>query len=106
MCGIKNAIETARKLNPGKMVEVEVESIDELKQALDAKSDIIMLDNFSMDMIKEAVALTNKQAKLEISGNVNLNTIGEYAKAGVDFVSVGALTKNVNALDLSMRFTK
>ena len=104
--GIKNAIETARKLNPGKMVEVEVESIDELKQALDAKSDIIMLDNFSMDMIKEAVALTNKQAKLEISGNVNLNTIGEYAKAGVDFVSVGALTKNVNALDLSMRFTK
>lgn len=104
--GIKNAIETAKKLNPGKMVEVEVESIDELKQALDAKSDIIMLDNFSMDMIKEAVALTNKQAKLEISGNVNLNTIGEYAKAGVDFVSVGALTKNVNALDLSMRFTK
>jgi nicotinate-nucleotide pyrophosphorylase (carboxylating) len=104
--GIKQAIETARKLNPGKMVEVEVENLDELQQALDAKSDIIMLDNFDIPAMKEAVKITNHQAKLEISGNVNLSTIARYAKIGVDFISVGALTKNVKAMDLSMRFKK
>lgn len=104
--GIKQAIETARKLNPGKMVEVEVESLEELQQALDANSDIIMLDNFDLAMMEKAVEITNHKAKLEISGNVNLSTIGRYAKTGVDFISVGALTKNVKAMDLSMRFEK
>ncbi|MDY5779705.1 MAG: carboxylating nicotinate-nucleotide diphosphorylase [Succinivibrionaceae bacterium] len=104
--GIKEAIETARKLNPGKKVEVEVETLEELQEALDAKSDIIMLDNFDMPNIEEAVKITNHQAKLEISGNVNLSTIGRYAKTGVDFISVGALTKNIRAMDLSMRFEK
>ena len=104
--GIKQAIETARKLNPGKMVEVEVENLDELQQALDAKSDIIMLDNFDIPAMEEAVKITNHQAKLEISGNVNLSTIARYAKIGVDFISVGALTKNVKAMDRSMRFKK
>src|SRR5574344_2028313 len=104
--GIKQAIETARKLNPGKMVEVEVENIEELKLALEASSDIIMLDNFDLPMMEEAVKITNHKAKLEISGNVNLSTIGKYAKTGVDFISVGALTKNVKAMDLSMRFEK
>ena len=103
--GIKEAIETARKLNPGKKVEVEVETLEELQEALDAKSDI-MLDNFDMPNIEEAVKITNHQAKLEISGNVNLSTIGRYAKTGVDFISVGALTKNIRAMDLSMRFEK
>lgn len=102
--GIKQAVETARKLNPGKMVEVEVENLDELHQALDAGSDIIMLDNFDIPTMEEAVKINNHQAKLEISGNVNLTTIGRYAKIGVDFISVGALTKNVKAMDLSMRF--
>ncbi len=102
--GIKEAIETARKLNPGKKVEVEVENLDELAQALEAKSDIIMLDNFDLPTIEQAVAITNHRAKLEISGNVNLNTIARYAKTGVDYVSVGDLTKNIRAMDLSMRF--
>ena len=102
--GIKQAVETAKKLNPGKMVEVEVENLDELHQALDAGSDIIMLDNFDIPTMEEAVKINNHQAKLEISGNVNLTTIGRYAKIGVDFISVGALTKNVKAMDLSMRF--
>lgn len=102
--GIRQAIETARKLNPGKMVEVEVENLDELQQALDAKSDIIMLDNFDIPAMEEAVKITNHKAKLEISGNVSLSTIARYAKIGVDFISVGALTKNVRAMDLSMRF--
>ncbi len=104
--GIKQAIETARKLNPGKKVEVEVENLDELQEALDAKSDIIMLDNFDLPTIEKAVAITAGQAKLEISGNVNLSTIGRYAQTGVDYISVGALTKNVRAMDLSMRFEK
>ena len=99
-------MERARKLRPDLKVEVEVENLDELHQALDAKADIIMLDNFEYNMMIEAVKITNKQAKLEISGNVNIDTIGKFAATGVDFISVGALTKNVRALDLSMRIVK
>lgn len=102
--GISEAIKTARTLNPGKKVEVEVETLEELQEALDSNSDIIMLDNFDIPMMEQAVKITNHKAKLEISGNVNLTTIGRYAKIGVDFISVGALTKNVRAMDLSMRF--
>ena len=65
-----------------------------------------MLDNFEYDMMIQAVAITDHKAQLEISGNVNINTIGKFAATGVDFISVGALTKNVTALDLSMRFVK
>lgn len=104
--GIANAVARARKLRPDLKVEVEVENLDELHQALDAKADIIMLDNFEYNMMIEAVKITNKQAKLEISGNVNIDTIGKFAATGVDFISVGALTKNVRALDLSMRIVK
>ncbi|WP_406039319.1 carboxylating nicotinate-nucleotide diphosphorylase [Succinimonas sp.] len=101
--GIMAAVETARKLSPNKMVEVEVENLDELREALEAKSDIIMLDNFDLPMMEEAVKITDHKAKLEISGNVSLATIRRYAETGVDFISVGALTKNVQAMDLSMR---
>lgn len=104
--GITKAIERARELQPQIKVEVEVETLEELREALAAKADIIMLDNFKFEDMIEAVKITNKQAKLEISGNVNLETIGKYASTGVDFISVGALTKNVQALDLSMRFVK
>lgn len=104
--GIDKAIAQAHKLNPGHKVEVEVESLDELRQALEAKADIIMLDNFDFEMMKEAVTITNKKAQLEISGNVTLDTIARFAETGVDFISVGALTKHVRALDLSMRFVK
>ncbi|MFQ1713425.1 carboxylating nicotinate-nucleotide diphosphorylase [Aeromonas veronii] len=102
--GIAEAINEARHLNPGKPVEVEVESLAELEQALAAKADIVMLDNFDVAMMREAVAINQGRAKLEVSGNVTLDTLAEFAATGVDFISVGALTKHVRALDLSMRF--
>ncbi|WP_429049416.1 carboxylating nicotinate-nucleotide diphosphorylase [Aeromonas veronii] len=102
--GIAEAINEARHLNPGKPVEVEVESLAELEQALVAKADIVMLDNFDVAMMREAVAINQGRAKLEVSGNVTLDTLAEFAATGVDFISVGALTKHVRALDLSMRF--
>ncbi|HHW4401675.1 carboxylating nicotinate-nucleotide diphosphorylase [Aeromonas hydrophila] len=102
--GISEAINEARRLNPGKPVEVEVESLVELEQALAADADIVMLDNFDIPMMREAVALNQGRAKLEVSGNVTLDTLADYAATGVDFISVGALTKHVRALDLSMRF--
>ncbi len=106
-CGsITAAVTKARELTKGIKVEVEVESLEELREALAAKAEVIMLDNFKFEDMIEAVKITNGQAKLEISGNVNLQTIGKFASTGVDFISVGALTKNVRALDLSMRFVK
>ena len=106
--GIEKAINTARISHSDKTVEVEVENIDELTQALNAGSDIIMLDNFTTEMIERAVKLTAEitkgKTKLEVSGNMTLSTLKDYAKSGVDFISVGALTKHVNAVDLSMRF--
>ncbi|MGS3141250.1 carboxylating nicotinate-nucleotide diphosphorylase [Aeromonas sanarellii] len=102
--GIAPAIAQARHLNPGKPVEVEVESLAELEQALAARADIVMLDNFDIPMMKKAVHLNQGRAKLEVSGNVTLDTLASYAATGVDFISVGALTKHVRALDLSMRF--
>ena len=102
--GIAEAISEARRLNPGKPVEVEVESLVELEQALAADADIVMLDNFDIPMMREAVTLNQGRAKLEVSGNVTLDTLADYAATGVDFISVGALTKHVRALDLSMRF--
>ncbi|MEZ6968075.1 carboxylating nicotinate-nucleotide diphosphorylase [Aeromonas sp. S11(2024)] len=102
--GIAEAINEARHLNPGKPVEVEVESLAELEQALAANADIVMLDNFDVAMMREAVVINQGRAKLEVSGNVTLDTLAEFAATGVDFISVGALTKHVRALDLSMRF--
>lgn len=101
--GIDKAVAEARRLQPEKSVEVEVESLAELQQALNAGADIIMLDNFSTDDMRTAVALTQGVAKLEVSGNVTLETISDFAATGVDFISVGALTKHVQALDLSLR---
>ncbi|ABE56663.1 nicotinate-nucleotide pyrophosphorylase (carboxylating) [Shewanella denitrificans OS217] len=107
--GIAEAIQAARALHNDKPVEVEVESLDELKAALDGGCDIIMLDNFDITMMLEAVAINNaykeggRGAKLEVSGNVTLDTLADFAKTGVDYISVGALTKHVRALDLSLR---
>lgn len=101
--GIANAVSKARELHPGKPVEVEVENFEELKQALGAQADIIMLDNFSIDDAKEAVRLVNHKAKIEISGNVSAETIETLIGVKPDFISSGALTKHVRALDLSMR---
>ena len=102
--GIAPAIAQARHLNPGKPVEVEVESLAELEQALAARADIVMLDNFDIPMMKEAVHLNQGRAKLEVSGTVTPDTLASNAATGVDFISVGALTKHVRALDLSMRY--
>lgn len=102
---IKQAVEKALQLRSDVPVEVEVETLDELQHALDAGADIIMLDNFTLAAIREAVTLTNGRALLEVSGNVTLQTLADYAATGVDYISVGALTKHVRALDLSMRFS-
>ena len=104
-CGsIKAAVERALWIHADVPVEVEVESLDELQQALDAGADIIMLDNFTVPMMREGVALTAGRALLEVSGNVTEKTLREFAETGVDYISVGALTKHVRAMDLSMRF--
>ncbi|HIF18119.1 MAG TPA: carboxylating nicotinate-nucleotide diphosphorylase [Cycloclasticus sp.] len=100
---IANAVASARVASKGVAVEVEVESIDEVKQALAANADILLLDNFTLEQLEQAVELNKGVAKLEASGNVSLSTIRDIAKTGVDFISVGALTKNVQAVDLSMR---
>ena len=105
--GIAESIAVANKQHPERWVEVEVETIDELKQALDAGAQRIMLDNFTIPMMLEAVSINNSnpiQADLEVSGNVDSNTILSYAETGVDYISVGAITKHVQAVDLSMRF--
>ena len=103
-CGsIAAAIERAVELNPDKLVEIEVENLAEFNEALAAKADIIMLDNFDLDVMQQAVVLCAGRAKLEASGNVSLENIADIAATGVDYISVGALTKNINAIDLSMR---
>ncbi len=104
--GIANAIAAAHKIAPGKPVEVEVESFAELDQALTAKADIIMLDNFSIEDMKKAVAINAGRAKLEASGNINEQTLIPTAETGVDFISIGGLTKHCRAVDLSMRIQK
>jgi nicotinate-nucleotide pyrophosphorylase (carboxylating) len=109
-CGsIRQAVQTARASAPDLPVEVEVESMDECRDALEAGADILMLDNFSLPDMREAVALNrrrgDKAALLEASGNVELERLSEIADTGVDFISVGAITKHVRAIDLSMRFS-
>ena len=102
--GIANAVAAAREKTPGLPVEVEVETLEELRIALDAGADRIMLDNFAVDALREAVAMAAGTAELEASGNVSEQTIRSIAETGVDFISIGALTKCVTPLDLSMRF--
>lgn len=101
--GISPAVVAARHIAPDKPVEVEVENADELNQALDAGADRIMLDNFSVEGLRAAAVHTRGRAQLEASGNVTDETLVSIAETGVDFISIGALTKHVTALDLSMR---
>ncbi len=105
-CGsIQQAVATAHNIAPGKKVEVEVENTSELKQALSAGADIIMLDNFDNSSLIEAVKLSAGKAKLEASGGINNQTLIPIAETGVDYISIGALTKDCKAIDLSMRFS-
>ena len=104
-CGsIVQAVTAARALAPGKPVEVEVESLNELDQALAAAADIIMLDNFSLEDMRSAVARAAGKAKLEASGGIDDRTLRPIAETGVDYISIGAVTKHCRAIDLSMRF--
>lgn len=101
---ITAAIERARICSPGLPLEVEVEHLGELQQALAAGADILLLDNFELPNLHEAARLTRQGAKLEASGNITLENIRSIAETGVDYISVGALTKDVHAIDLSIRF--
>ena len=100
---IPAALAAARALNAGVAIEIEVESLAELALALDSRAQLILLDNFSLAQLREAVALTAGRAQLEASGNMNLTTIRAVAETGVDRISVGGLKKDVTAVDLSLR---
>ncbi len=101
--GIEKVIQQAKEIAPGKPVEVEVESFGELEQALNAGADIIMLDNFSIEETVKAVLYVSGKAKLEASGGITDETLVSISETGVDYISIGVLTKNVKAVDLSMR---
>ena len=102
--GIAQAIAKAHQIAPNKPVEVEVETWDELNQAIEAHADIVMLDNFSQQQMIDAVKHVAGRCKLEASGNITLDNLCEVASTGVDYISMGVLTKDVQAIDLSMRF--
>ena len=101
---IRNAVATAKTNHPGLPVEVEVERLEQMHEAIAAQADIIMLDNFSLEQTRQAVIENAGRAKLEASGNVDESTITDIARTGVDYISSGNLTKRVVPLDLSMRF--
>ncbi len=101
---ITNAVKEAKTRYPEIPVEVEVENMDQLNEAIEAGSDIIMLDNFTNEQMKEAVKITNGRSRLEASGGYDKESLRAAAETGVDYISVGALTKHVMAVDLSMRF--
>ncbi|TBU88637.1 carboxylating nicotinate-nucleotide diphosphorylase [Phytopseudomonas dryadis] len=103
--GIAAAVTAARRIAPGKPVEVEVESLEELEQALAAGADIVMLDELSLEDMRRAVAITAGKAKLEASGGIDESTLRSIAETGVDYISIGTLTKDVKAVDLSMRLS-
>lgn len=107
-CGsIQNAIEKARQLNPNLLLEIEVENLSEFEEAMAFEPDRIMLDNFNLVDIEKAVSLrSNKKIEIEVSGGVDLNSLASFAKTGVDFVSVGAITKSIQAIDLSLLILK
>lgn len=102
--GITHAIEYARTLHPDRKVEVEVETLDQLKEALTAKADIVLLDNFTLDMLRDAVMINDGQAKLEASGGYDIKSAVVVAETGVDYISVGSLTKHIQATDFTMLF--
>ncbi len=102
--GIKKAVEAIRKQIPKSIkIEVETATLEQVKEALEAQVDIIMLDNMSSAMMREAVAIINKRAKIEASGNMTIKRIRKVAATGVDYISIGALTHSVKALDISQR---
>ena len=104
-CGsISNAVSKAKSMHPELSIEVEVETLDQLREAIDCQATIALLDNFSFEQVASAIALANGKIKLEVSGGVTLDNINDYAVLGIDYISVGALTKHIHAIDFSMLF--
>lgn len=103
--GIANAVNKAKQMSPDKEIEVEVESLDELKQAVSAGADRVMLDNFTREKIMQIKAIDLGNTKIEVSGNVTEHSLSQYLDTPIDFISSGSLTKNIQAIDLSMRLS-
>lgn len=102
--GIKNAVNITRLSAPFvRKIEVEVETLEQVVEALDSKADIIMLDNMDIPLMESAIKIINGKAKIEVSGNVTLETIDDILKINVDYISTGALTHSFKVLDLSMK---
>ena len=101
--GVKRAILRAREVSPGKLIEIEVEDLSELDAALNAKANVVMLDNFNDEMIKQAIIMNTGETKLEVSGNIDKANISKNIVPGIDYLSSGSLTKNCQAIDFSMR---
>ena len=101
---IRQAVEQARAMKTDLLIEVEVENLEEMREALDAGVKRLLLDNFSVDLLRDAVELNQGRAELEASGGIDLDNLRDVAATGVDYISIGALTKDVRAVDLSMRF--
>jgi nicotinate-nucleotide pyrophosphorylase (carboxylating) len=101
---VSQAVSQAKQQYPTIKLEIEVENEEQLKEALNTQTDVILLDNFSLSGLEAAVTLTDGKKKLEASGNMTLENIREVAKTGVDYISIGAITKHVQAVDFSMRF--
>jgi nicotinate-nucleotide pyrophosphorylase (carboxylating) len=102
--GIAPAAARARELHPDRLLEIEVETLEQLQQAIDAGVDRALLDNFPLAQLREAVMLNARRIELEASGNINVDNLREIAETGVDYVSIGALTKHVQAIDFSLRY--
>ena len=102
--GIAAAAVRARQMHADRLLEIEVENLEQLRQAIDAQVDRVLLDNFSLEGLREAVALNGRRVELEASGNIDLDNLREVAESGVDFVSIGALTKHIRAIDFSLRY--
>jgi nicotinate-nucleotide pyrophosphorylase (carboxylating) len=103
---IKEAIELVKKIHYLHKIEVEVENLHDLKEAISAGADIVMLDNMSLKDMKEAVKIVKGRLKIEASGNIRLDNVRKIAETGVDFVSVGALTHSAIATDISLKIVK
>jgi nicotinate-nucleotide pyrophosphorylase (carboxylating) len=103
---ITDAITSARRQAPDKLIEIEVENLQQLDEAIANQADIVLLDNFDDSQLAQAVKRTNKTTKLEVSGNITQSRLRYLADLGIDYISVGALTKHVRAIDLSMRLTE
>jgi len=101
---IEKVIKRAREISLNKPIEIEVENLDELQQALDTNVNMILLDNMSLDEMRQAVQITKGRAILEASGGINETTLRAVAETGVDYIAMGTLTKDIKAIDLSMRF--